>query len=425
MTSLANQLALLLVTSSLKITAILLAAFVLVRLLRRNSAALRHWVLTLALMATLVLPLLSIISPVWSLAILPGSTAAAGGLIDRTTTFYTPPNKTPDMIKAAVGKQSAAALPSNRSNPGADAPVKIAAPVPTSLNFTPPSASINNAALVLLIWLLGATLLICRWLGQFWLVAGVTRRAVPADADWNRLLEAQAGRLRIRRHVRLVFSAEVHIPMTWGLRQPIIVLPLAAENWDEARGGVVLRHELAHILRRDYLTQWLLLVSCALNWFNPLIWLVMRRITLEREQASDDLVLTSGVRGVEYAAHLLAIARSALAHRPFQMVGLAIAQRSDLEQRIRGILNKSQARAASKRLRLLTLVALVALLLPLGGMRLSPVKAQGDGVSISLAVDTDLAEGLRDQGLLNDFLSAHPGVTVESGQHAEHRGPRR
>src|SRR4051812_44793448 len=86
----ANQLIQLLVISSLKISVVLLAALVLIRLLHRSSASLRHWLLNLTLIATLLLPVLSLVSPVWLLAILPGNAAASGGVIDRTTIFSSP-----------------------------------------------------------------------------------------------------------------------------------------------------------------------------------------------------------------------------------------------------------------------------------------------------------------------------------------------
>ena len=409
---LSNQIVQLLAVSSLKISAILLAALILVRLLPRSSAALRHWVLNLTLIATLILPLLSIISPVWSLAILPDAAPASGGVIDHTIAFFAPFNISVAADPKTNSEPSVSKLLNDGKIRAADQqPVQAAAPVSVPNNH---KANGDSAAgIILLIWLIGASLLLSRWFAQFRRVLTTTRRSFPADAAWIALLEDQARLLQIRRHVRLIFSAEITIPMTWGLLHPIIVLPLDAESWDQARRrGVVLRHELAHILRRDYLTQWILLIACTLNWFNPLIWKVTQRMTLEREQASDDLVLNTGVRGIEYAAHLLAIARSALTQRPFQMVGLAMAQRSDLEQRIRGVLNKRQRRSTSRRLRLLFLIAAAAALLPLGGLRLSSVNAQSNPVRLTLAVDSGLAEGLNDQGLLKDFLNAHPGVTI-------------
>src|SRR5258705_13236165 len=109
---------------------------------------------------------------------------------------------------------------------------------------------------------------------------------------------------------RVVVSDEIAIQMTWGLWLPVILLPRDAQDWDAARRRVVLLHELAHIARGDYLTQWLVLVGCALSWFNPLVWKTARQSVSEREQASDDLVLSAGIHSTDYAGHLLEIARN-------------------------------------------------------------------------------------------------------------------
>ena len=67
----------------------------------------------------------------------------------------------------------------------------------------------------------------------------------------------------------------------------------------------MLLHELAHIQRGDLPLQTLLLLACALQWFNPLIWLAYRRLIIERERACDDMVLAAGVRPATYARDLL------------------------------------------------------------------------------------------------------------------------
>ena len=47
----------------------------------------------------------------------------------------------------------------------------------------------------------------------------------------------------------------------------------------------------------------------AVHWFNPLVWTTSRRLRDESEQACDDAVLRRGLKAVDYASHLLAVAR--------------------------------------------------------------------------------------------------------------------
>ena len=77
----------------------------------------------------------------------------------------------------------------------------------------------------------------------------------------------------------------------------------------------------------------------AVYWFNPLLWLAYRRLRHESERACDDLVLSSGISGSAYAAHLLDVARECAQRRHPWSPAIAIAHHSLLERRVRAMLN--------------------------------------------------------------------------------------
>src|SRR5207342_2526847 len=91
---------------------------------------------------------------------------------------------------------------------------------------------------------------------------------------------------------------------------PTIILPVGAEEWSDDRRRAVLLHELAHIRRRDLIGHIIASAACAVYWFNPFVWAAARRLRVESELASDDVVLESGVRPSEYAQHLLDLVTS-------------------------------------------------------------------------------------------------------------------
>jgi len=67
------------------------------------------------------------------------------------------------------------------------------------------------------------------------------------SSAWLETLRGALEGLSIRRPVRLLQSDRAVMPMTWGWRRPVILLPAGASSWPSERRSVVLRHELAHI----------------------------------------------------------------------------------------------------------------------------------------------------------------------------------
>src|SRR5439155_22452485 len=53
----------------------------------------------------------------------------------------------------------------------------------------------------------------------------------------------------------------------------------------------VILHELVHVQRRDVLLNWLLILVQGLHWFNPLVWLALRRLRADRELVCDAAVM--------------------------------------------------------------------------------------------------------------------------------------
>jgi beta-lactamase regulating signal transducer with metallopeptidase domain len=146
----------------------------------------------------------------------------------------------------------------------------------------------------------------------------------------------------MRRECELRLSLGEAGPMTWGFVRPVILLPGAARAWPRERLQAVLLHELAHVRRRDSLTQALSHLVCAIYWMNPLAWLGARALRREAEIAADDAVLMSGMKPSAYAGELLGLA-SEFQSRHATLAGVSMA-RSSLEARVRSVLAPHQLR---------------------------------------------------------------------------------
>jgi beta-lactamase regulating signal transducer with metallopeptidase domain len=200
-----------------------------------------------------------------------------------------------------------------------------------------------------LLWAFGTLACLLRLAAGRVALRRIARRAVPADAEWSALLADEAARADVRAPVRLLVDAGVAAPATWGVRHPVVVLPAGADAWPESRRRAVLRHELAHVARRDALVQGVAGVTCALYWFHPGVWLAARRLVAERERACDDRVLVSGARPADYAAELLDVARLARASGLPSLVTVSMARRTELEGRLLDVLDPRRARGRPSR----------------------------------------------------------------------------
>jgi hypothetical protein len=175
-----------------------------------------------------------------------------------------------------------------------------------------------------ILWLVGFSVLMLRLMAaRVMLWSGERRGKVVAASQKSTLNEqgrepsddaildafkVACQQLSVRRPVRLLIHSEQTIPVVWGIIRLRLLLPENARTWSAEQLQSVLLHELAHIKRRDAMTQLLAQVACALHWFNPLVWFASWRLHVERERACDDLVLANGVPPSAYAEHLLDVA---------------------------------------------------------------------------------------------------------------------
>jgi len=319
----------------IKATFVLLCAVCVIPRLRRRSAAERHlfWAATLA--AASLLPLLGLLVPSWEpawahrvLGLFPpsfdaGSMSSAG--------------QTADIVVRANGIETAPWLP---------------------------------ASLLPVMWLLGTCIALLMLAAEALQLARLALSARPVtDRRCQQLAADVAHALDLTRPIRLLQSARGIIPVTWGLRQPRVMLPACATDWSVDRTRAVLAHELAHIRRGDWVVHMLAELICAVYWFHPLFWMAKNRLCRDSEDAADDEVLGLGVESGEYATHLLEIVRAAQAPVPAWSPTIAMARPSHLERRFKALLNAyANRRSITWRKTLATMGIAVLLVIPLAAI---------------------------------------------------------
>ncbi len=133
------------------------------------------------------------------------------------------------------------------------------------------------------VWLVRSHWLIRRW---------VRLQGMAPDATLARLFEACRHQMGLRQRIGLRAMSHLPTAAVCGWLRPMVLVPAnlrETHSEDEIRG--ILLHELAHVRRCDVLWSWLGLAACALHWFNPLAWAVLRRFHADRELDCDRLAL--------------------------------------------------------------------------------------------------------------------------------------
>jgi beta-lactamase regulating signal transducer with metallopeptidase domain len=124
------------------------------------------------------------------------------------------------------------------------------------------------------------------------------------------------------RMARLAVSEKISVPAAIGFFHPMIVLPQwALKELSSAELNSILIHEMAHLRRRDDWTNLAQKVLRAVLFFHPAVWWVERQLSLAREMACDDIVLSRTANPRAYAECLVNVAE-----RSFMRRGLALAQ---------------------------------------------------------------------------------------------------
>jgi len=141
-------------------------------------------------------------------------------------------------------------------------------------------------------------------------------------------------------------SSSLKMPTAVGFIRPLVVIPeWAMKELSTEELNSILLHELAHLRRWDDCTNLAQKILGALLFFHPAVWWIERKLTLEREMACDDLVLSRTENPRAYAECLVSLAEKGFLRRGLAMAQAAIGRMRDTTLRIKQILDGSRPRA--------------------------------------------------------------------------------
>lgn len=210
-------------------------------------------------------------------------------------------------------------------------------------------------------------------------VAGVLRAralrraARPSGEAWRSLMPGMPALAGMRTPITICESEFVHVPVTWGWRNPVIMVPCAASAWSASQRRTVLMHELQHIGAGDWVFGVLARAVCALLWFHPGVWWIARALHDDCELACDDRVIAAGVRRSDYAELLLVASRDS---RTAMSGALALSARRGLRGRLHAVLDRRHDVAPlQRRWRLVAASCTLLVAAPVSVAQLAPTRA--------------------------------------------------
>ena len=262
--------------------------WVVLAMLRRQSAALRYVVACVALVLLATLPLATV-ATVWSIAAdavtTSGAIGGGPGAPDTAPTGLSPAAQVPQTLLQVW--------------------MVPEAPRVAWLDAVHPW--------VLPIWAIGVLVLSIRLTAAFWHASRLSRSAGDADPDVAPIVEGLAQRIGVTRAVRVRTVTAATTPSVVGWLRPVLLLPpAAAMGLTATQLEAVLAHELAHVKRYDYLVNVVQVVIETLFFYHPVVWWASQQIRLEREVCCDDLAVQACGNATDYARGLTALARREL-----------------------------------------------------------------------------------------------------------------
>ena len=328
---------------SLKVGLVCGIAGIATLLMRGFSAYARKMIWVAALAGLILMPVMAAFSPVWNLSIIPGIGEPSGAY-----SYENPGTESGKEMAVGPVQPDRASSSASASAPGWD------------------PGNIHWSEALLLAWAFGAVVMTIWFLFTQMVIRRVVRGAVPAE---GRLLEESEGisaSMGLQRDVRLLLSDRLKTAFTTGVIKPKIILPATSAAWSRERVQLVLSHELTHVKRRDAWIELFAHVATTIHWFNPLVWIAVKQLRIERERDCDNAVLNSGARPSEYASLLMDIAADlGNSARPAWEV-VTISQGSNLKDRLLCILNPSINRSTgSRRAAMIAVVLGFTMILPL------------------------------------------------------------
>ncbi len=389
----------------LKSTVILSIGLGLTFLARKQPASIRHFLLCLSLLGLLALPFLTVLMPGWQTGLLPSWTQDPGKSTAVTVT------QSLQLPSPGAGEEKSMQLQTHYSiQDDAETGGNLLLKPQYRMGFT-------------LLWLLVSVFMLVKILFGLYGASRLTRQGISIKGyPWQQLFLWFLEKMSLKRKVRLIKNQRVTVPMTWGVVNPVVMMPPDSITWPMEQCSSVLFHELSHVKRGDFLVMLLCRISCTLYWLNPLSWVAFKLLRKEQEKACDEMVLKAGIKPSTYASALLRLKQTMDVGRYMPSPAIGMAGNSELHDRLTTILEKKFKTKEIKMKTKIMLMILIFLTITLIGTA-KPEEKQSVAKAPQTAAAAEKAQAADEEKKKDAEFSGHKCIEeclkkcAEKGEH--------
>lgn len=167
----------------------------------------------------------------------------------------------------------------------------------------------QNTYLIAGFWLIGFLLFSVKFGGSYYYTRYLASTANDDSPEgvstlFNRLLEqtTYTGEIIVKT------SAHIAAPVMLGFVKPMILLPIGIVNQlTNSEMEAILAHELAHIVRNDFIHNILQSLIEIIYYYHPAVWWISANVRHERENCCDEYAIKLCGNAIDYAKTLVKI----------------------------------------------------------------------------------------------------------------------
>nr|WP_314465521.1 M56 family metallopeptidase [uncultured Clostridium sp.] len=155
----------------------------------------------------------------------------------------------------------------------------------------------------------------------------------PCDIDIDNLIK----KCNIKTRIPVYLCDDIKSPCISGLLRPRIYIPsFVLHTSDKNQLTYIFLHELTHYKRKDLIYNFFGILALFMHWFNPFVWIAVRKMNLWRECSCDACVLEllNEEENVEYGMALLNLSKLYINTRYYSQLPVFFETKSQIHDRI-------------------------------------------------------------------------------------------